>query len=53
MVSDEKREAAFKIGFLEENVLENTDIFKKSFDVVCTDNTSYSDLFERVKILRR
>lgn len=44
MVSKEKGEKALKIGFLEENVKENLEIYRKSFDIVCTDNTSFKEL---------
>lgn len=39
-----KREKALKIGFLEENVEQNEDIYKKSFDIVLTNNGSFEEL---------
>ena len=53
MAKEEDRKSALKIGFLEEKVEENKTYFENSFDVVCTDNTTYTELFDKVKILRR
>lgn len=53
MASEEKRQEALKIGFLEENVTENMDIFRESFDVVATDNTGFNELNEHLKVLKR
>ena len=53
MAKEDDRESALKIGFLEEKVEENKTYFENSFDVVCTDNTTYTELFDKVKILRR
>ena len=44
MASEENRSVALKIGFLEEKQEENMEVFKESFDIVCTNNTSYTDL---------
>jgi len=38
-----------KIAFLEENVEENLNNFKNYFDIVCTNNTSYKELFDALK----
>jgi len=53
MAKEADRESALKIGFLEEKIEENKPYFENSFDVVCTDNTTYIELFDKVKILRR
>lgn len=52
MVSEDRQKDALKIGFLEEKVEENMRPYKKSFDVVCTDNTSFDELGEKIKLLR-
>ena len=53
MAMEEVRDNALKIGFLEENVVDNKTYFEKEFDVVCTDNCSYNKLSSKIKILRR
>jgi len=53
MAREEDRENALKIGFLEQNVEENKIYYEASFDVVCTDNTSYNDLSDKIKILKK
>ncbi len=50
MISEDKKQQALKIGFLEENVEENKEAFVREFDVVCTDNTSYTELRKILKI---
>lgn len=53
MVSEERRDNALKIGFLEEKVDNNLDVFRENFDIVCTDNTGFTLLNEKVKILKK
>ena len=53
MAREEDRENALKIGFLEQNVEENKIYYEASFDVVCTDNTSYNYLSDKIKILKK
>lgn len=53
MAREEDRESALKIGFLDENIEENKPYFEKSFDIVCTDNTTYTELFNKVHVLKR
>lgn len=53
MLGDEKREKAFKIGFLEENVAQNQGYFASGFDAVCYDNTSFTDIGEEIPFFRR
>lgn len=53
MAKTEARESALKIGFLEEKVEENKPYFEEQFDVVCTDNTDYNALAQKIRILRR
>ena len=53
MAKKEYREDALKIGFLEENIEESKPYYEAEFDVVCTDNTGFGELSEKLKILRR
>ena len=53
MAKKECREDALKIGFLEENIEESKPYYEAEFDVVCTDNTGFGELSEKLKILRR
>jgi len=53
MSSEEKREEALKIGFLEEKVEENMPFYRDVFDVVCTDNTGFDELSYKIKILKK
>lgn len=40
MILDENKERALKIGFLEEDINVNAEIFRENFDMVCMDNCS-------------
>lgn len=51
MVNDIKREKAFKIGFLEENVNGNMELYRNIFDLVCTDETSFSTINDVIGFL--
>lgn len=51
MASEDKRECALKIGFLEEKVEENMQSFIDSYDVVCTDNTGFDDISKKLKLM--
>lgn len=53
MANEEDRFNAFKIGFLDINEDENMESYKRVFDVVCTDNTTYNDLMDEFDILGR
>lgn len=53
MANEEDRVNAFKVGFLDINEDENMESYKSVFDVVCTDNTTYSDLMDEFSILGR
>lgn len=46
MVTEDKR--VVKIGFLDEKINERLETFKKNFDLVCTNNTSYDELVEHI-----
>lgn len=48
MAKEEDRENALKIGFLDEAVEENRLYFEEEFDVICTDNAGYNELFEEI-----
>lgn len=50
MATDDAREQALKIGFLEDKLEENLRYYMENFDVVCTDNTPFNELLESVKI---
>lgn len=43
----------YTIGFLEEKIEYNLKYFKNSFDLVATNNTSFDDVAEKLKILKR
>lgn len=47
------KENIFSIGFLEENINNNLDYFKNTFDVVATENSSITELNNKIKILKR
>ena len=47
-----KKEDTLKIGFLDEKIDENLENYKQAFDVVCTNNTSYNELTNEIKILK-
>lgn len=51
MVSEEKRAKALKIGFLEDMVEENKEAYKHNFDIVCTDNTSFTELLKLISFI--
>ncbi len=53
MVSKENKDNALKIGFLEEYVEENMKYFLKEYDIVCTDNTTFYELWEKIPVLKR
>lgn len=44
MISKSDLDRTISFGFLEANVKENLDLYKKSFDVVLTDNSSFYDV---------
>lgn len=51
MASEEKRPNALKIGFLEEKINENKIVFENEFDIVCTENSSYTELSKFLKLI--
>lgn len=53
MAREEVREDALKIGFLDENIAENEALYKEHFDIVCTDEATYEELFEYSSILNK
>lgn len=53
MAKDEDKANALKIGFLEEKIEENKKYFEEQFDVVCTDNTTYTELTQKIKLLQK
>lgn len=53
MISEEKRKKALKIGFLEENVLENKSLYEKIYDVVCMDKTNFKELNKVIPLLMK
>ena len=46
MVKDSERKNALKVGFLDENIEENLSHFKKSFDIVATNNTPFDKIWK-------
>lgn len=50
MISESDKTRAITIGFLEENIDENLDIFNKNFDIVITDEGSFEDVNNILKI---
>lgn len=46
-----KNKNIFKIGFLDENIEERLNDFKNNYDIICTDNTSYDEILQKVKVL--
>ena len=42
----------YKIGFLDEKIDERLQAFKANYDVVCTDNTSYTELKNEIRRLQ-
>lgn len=52
MINSENKNV-FKIGFLDEKVEEQIEKFKTNYDIICTDNTSYKELSNYVKILSK
>lgn len=48
MLPDDKKDKSLKIGFLEYNEEDNIIHFKKKFDIVCTNNTSFNELTEKL-----
>ena len=53
MAREDARKDALKIGFLEEKVDENKPYYVEQFDVVCTYNTDYNQLFQKLRILKK
>lgn len=53
MVSEENKDNALKIGFLDEKIEENISYFNEQFDIVCTNNTTYNELVKKIPLLKR
>lgn len=49
MAKEEDREKVIKIGFLEEKVEENKKHYFEAFDIVCTDNTGFGEIKQKIK----
>ncbi len=41
----------YKLGFLDEKINERLQSFKENYDIVCTNNTGYDEIREKVKVL--
>lgn len=50
MAPEEVRNDALKIGFLDEKIEENLIYYRDNFDIVGTDNTSYTEIFNKLTI---
>lgn len=53
MAREDARKDALKIGFLDENVDDNKPYYVEQFDVVCTENTGYDELSQKLRILKK
>lgn len=53
MVKEKDKLNALKIGFLDDNIDEKLKDFKEAFDVVCTNNISYLELFNEISVLNK
>jgi len=53
MAKEKERRNALKIGFLNDSMKENVGVFKDNFDVICTKETNYYDLFNSISLLNR
>lgn len=52
MAPENKKANALKIGFLDEKAEENMKYYEEAFDIVCTNNTTYTELVGKVSILK-
>lgn len=52
MVSIENKDSSLKIGFCEEKEKENFKFFEKEYDIICTNNTTFEELSNEIKILK-
>lgn len=50
MIEKDRIKKAITVGFLEENIEENLEYFNKQFDIVMSNNGSFDDLVEILKI---
>lgn len=50
MISENDKNRAITVGFLEENIDENLDIFNKNFDIVITNEGTFEDVNNILKI---
>lgn len=48
MAPAESRDKSFKIGFLDEKIEDNLIYYCDNFDIVGTDNTSYTEIFDKI-----
>ena len=52
MVSENKKDNALKISFLDEKIEDNLPYFQEQFDIVCTNNTGYKELVKKINIFK-
>lgn len=50
-MADGEKKNVFKVGFLDEKIEERLELFKENYDMVCTENTSYSEIKSKAKVL--
>ena len=50
-MADNKKKV-YKLGFLDENIDERINSFKENYDIVCTNNTSYDEIRNKINVLR-
>ena len=50
MVPQDNNKQILKIGFLNENIEENKELYQKYFDIVCDKDSNYFDIMKQIKI---
>lgn len=53
MVNKDQRKEALKIAFVEKDRRKNITYFKKEFDIICTNHTSFDELKEKISIINK
>ena len=50
MVTKDKLEKTLTVGFLDKKIEQNLELYKSTFDIVLTDNSSFNELDEIIKL---
>jgi len=45
-----RNKTTYKLGFLDEKIDERLEDFKNNFDIICTNNTSYKEICEKINL---